>query len=103
MTCKEAHKFLEIKQREMTIKRHLYNEQAIEINGLAISALKKQIPEKPIRANRAIEKDGQLFMYDENEYWKCPMCTSYDVPLRENQRYCHYCGQALDWSDTDDF
>lgn len=41
MTYEEVHKFLEIKQREMTIKRHLYNEQAIEINGLAIEALEK--------------------------------------------------------------
>lgn len=43
MTYEEAHTFLEVKQREMTRNRHLYNEQAIEINGLAILALEKQI------------------------------------------------------------
>lgn len=64
------------------------------------NALEKITPEKPIRANRAVEKDGQLFMNDDNEYWKCPMCTDYEVPLRENQEYCHYCGQKIDWKKS---
>ena len=82
MTCKEAHKFLEIKQREMTIKRHLYsNEQAIEINGLAIEALEKQIPKKPTKTRSEIV---------------CPTCKT----LVGSSPYCRYCGQALDWGNT---
>lgn len=73
-----------------------------EALDMAKEVLEKQMPKKPIRANRAIEIDGQLVMIDENEYWKCPMCTLYDVPLRENQKYCHYCGQAIDWSKNND-
>ena len=69
-----------------------------EALDIAKEAIEKQIPKKPIRANRAIKINGQLFMNDDNEFLKCPTCTLYDVPLRENQRYCHYCGQALDWS-----
>lgn len=95
MTCKEAHKFLEIKQREMTIKRHLYsNEQAIEINGLAIEALEKQIPKEPLN----IEETKYKVSY------KCPVCgtvhvngwcgTNWKLP------FCSICGQALDWSDS---
>ena len=72
-----------------------------EALDIAERTIEKQISKKPIRANRAVEKDGQLFMNDDNEYWKCPTCTLYDVPLRENQKYCHYCGQAIDWSDTE--
>ena len=95
MTYKEAHKFLEIKQREMTIKRHLYNEQAIEINGLAIEALEKQIPKKP----KSVER--HLF--------ECPCCKDYlgvsedDIFVYEipTPMYCSNCGQALDWSDTE--
>lgn len=71
----------------------------VEEIEMAIDALEKQIPRKPIKANRIINKNGQLFLNDDNEYCKCPICTLYDVPLRENQRYCHYCGQALDWDD----
>ena len=94
MTCKEAHKFLEIKQREMTIKRHLYNKQAIEITGLAIEALEKQIPKRVIR------------LYKGN--YKCPTCENYiyitDDDLYvygiEPPKYCDECGQALDWSNN---
>ena len=56
---------------------------------------------KPIRANYAvIGDDGILRMLDENEFWKCPSCvTSFkDVELRPLQKYCHVCGQAIDWS-----
>lgn len=63
------------------------------------NALEKQIPKKPIKANRIVRKDGLMFLDDDNEYWKCPTCTLYDVPLRKNQKYCHYCGQALHWRD----
>lgn len=98
MTYEEAHKFLEIKQREMTIERHIYNEQAIEINGLAIEALEKQIPKKPKKK-------------EENQYsafYDCPCCGGYLVSEIDGElcggqeyKYCYRCGQALDWSDTE--
>lgn len=91
MTYEEVHKFLEIKQREMTIKRHLYNEQAIEINGLAIEALEKQIPKKPVT-----EKDKVIFGI---VCGRCPYCDS--AVYSTTNLYCHNCGQALDWSDTE--
>lgn len=94
MTYEKAQKFLEIKQREMTIKRHLYNEQAIEINeinGLAIEALEKQIPKKPV-----IEKDKVIF---DIVCGRCPECDS--AVYSKTNLYCHNCGQALDWSDTE--
>lgn len=94
MTYEEAHKFLEIKQREVTIKRHLYNEQAIEINeinGLAIEALEKQIPKKPVT-----EKDKVISGI---VCGRCPEC--YSAVYSTTNLYCHKCGQALDWSDTE--
>lgn len=63
-------------------------------------AIEKQLPKKPIRANRIIKKNGEFFLNDDNEYWKCPICTKFDVPLLENQPSCHWCGQALDWSES---
>ena len=62
-----------------------------------IKALEKQIPQKPIRANNIITKGSAFYLDEDNEYWKCPVCTQYSVPLRENQKRCHYCGQAIDW------
>lgn len=68
------------------------------LNKAAIlEALERRTPRKPIRANRIIIKNGTAYLNDDNEYWKCPMCTSLDVPLLENQLYCHNCGQAIDW------
>lgn len=93
MAYEEAHTFLEVKQREMTRNRHLYNEQAIEINGLAILALEKQILKKPLN----IEETKYKVSY------KCPVCgtvhvnewcgTNWKLP------FCSICGQALDWSE----
>lgn len=82
MTYEEAHIFLEERQREMTRNRYLCNEKGINIAGLAISAFEKQIPKKPIKTRREIV---------------CPACKT----LVGSSPYCRYCGQALDWSDTE--
>lgn len=63
-----------------------------EAFNLAISALEKQIPKKPIQANQL------------GFYW-CPNCTSaikkrieHSVRIIAN---CPFCGQVLDWSNTE--
>lgn len=95
MTYEEAHKFLEVKQREMTMNRHLYNKQATEINGLAILALEKQMP----------KKCTDVFHTEKYIDGRCPVCYSRqsqgDIEWkRKFNKYCRNCGQALDWSDT---
>lgn len=57
--------------------------QALE---LAIEALKKQVPMKPIRV--LISKNGSTTD-------GCPMCQ---YPFTMPDRYCRDCGQAIDWS-----
>ena len=70
--------------------RKLYTE-------LAINALEKQIPKKPVKKNpicysRAI--DGvEKYAYD----YHCPNCG---VNVNKETHHCP-CGQALDWSDTE--
>ena len=62
---------------------------------MAIKALEKQIPEKPI---------------SEERYYICPCCrgdlgvSDDDIFIYEfpTPKYCGDCGQALDWSDTDE-
>ena len=55
---------------------------------MAISALEKRIPKKPIKG-----KKGDL------------SCSCGLIIQRKNRRtclhYCHNCGQAIDWSDAD--
>ena len=61
---------------EMRISKDCYK--------LIIEALEKQIPKK-------LKDDGWLY---------CPIC-GLDV-LMDRFDYCPDCGQALDWSDTND-
>ncbi len=62
----------------------------IECESVIISALEKQIPKKVIK-----EEYGAC---------KCPACNDLEVKdytTGVKFRHCHYCGQALDWSDTE--
>ena len=59
---------------------------------MAIEALEKQIPKKPIYHGDGYS-DGEL-VYDMVE---CPTCDNDDFEVGCN--HCPKCGQALDWSD----
>lgn len=57
---------------------------------MAIQALEKQIPKKPLY----IENLGCTAL------WLCPVCERRII--RSDLVYCHQCGQKLDWSDEDE-
>ena len=61
--------------------------------------VQRTTPVAPRKANRAVRINGYLTMLDENEFFKCPSCRFQDTKLRPGQKYCHECGQRLDWSD----
>ncbi len=66
---------------------------AEEMN-IAIKALEKQIPKKPI------EKDIGKLKISDTAF--CPICDNpviKDETDNYEQAYCCYCGQAIDWSD----
>ena len=100
MTFKGARKFLNGELMAVTIahsvssaaqKKRLESKFAkFAALNLAIGAIDKQIPKKPI------EKSPWTY--------HCPNCDSKKVEevFIERFRYCPDCGQALDWSDTDD-
>ena len=88
-----------------------------EALGIAIQALGKQIPKKPILKNGESKsfvdyEDGHgEYKVTEWQDWVCPICGWF-VGQRYNwsqnhshdQRKCNYCnecGQKLDWSDED--
>lgn len=86
MTEQEA--IEELKERYLTmsmcgnVDECKKNNQAI---SMAVAALEKQIPRKLIRKSGAFTSS-----------YKCPQCDGY-VAFRN--KFCEYCGQALDWSE----
>ena len=57
---------------------------------LAIEALEKQIPKKPIKSDR--QEIRYTLTYD------CPTCGRQFTGTGFAD-FCYHCGQALDWSD----
>ena len=90
-------------------------DELAEAMRIAINALEKQIPKKPILKN---VESGSFVDYDDGqlEYkvtkwqdWVCPICGWF-VGQRYNRsqnhshdqrkcNYCNECGQKIDWSD----
>ena len=93
MTYEEAIKTIKLAVAEVEWNYPMDYAVAFEI---AISALEKQIPKKPINV--------------EKHYYECPCCkqdlgvSDDDIFVYENpgKNYCDNCGQALDWGYTND-
>ena len=101
MTSQEAHKYLEDFQRIMTQHREAYSKKLIEANGQAILALEKQIPKKP-----KISRSTIGIMWGKKiktKHFACPFCKSIFLFAKDEVKgnCCKFCGQALDWSDTE--
>lgn len=75
----------------------------LEAYGLAVLALEKQIPKKPIQGEpfwwidtvkvRGRNKDVKKKSYG----YTCPCCSKSVAKL--SNEFCNHCGQAIDWSD----
>ena len=91
-----------------------FTEDDYKANEMAIQALEKQIPKKPILKHDVsvmhINTGNQPHEWKrlESDNWHCPECDSfvgervYVHGRHHNQRkkkYCDNCGQKLDWSD----
>ena len=63
-----------------------YTSEMAEFKVLAIDALEKQIPKKPI--------DNI-----EREWFECPTCGRVIVTYYAGERHHCKCGQAIDWSE----
>ena len=59
-----------------------------EVKDMCIEALEKQI----------LKKLDKVKIYDKT-YFVCPICK---FPLHSRHKFCHCCGQALDWSEEND-
>ena len=99
MTFEEARKILERELLAVTLESNVsketqkkrLNEKFAALN-MAVGAIDKQIPRKPIGG----------FDFANNEYKICCECSAIVQDGEWRANYCPDCGQALDWSDTDD-
>ena len=60
---------------------------------IAINALEKQIPKKPIE----MKPTDKLL----NGYYACPVCHGWVGMDEYSNKYCGCCGNKIDWSDKD--
>ena len=68
---------------------------SIEAMEIAINALEKQIPKKPI-----VEYKNTNDCITEIE-WKCPVCGTNYIELVPCGDWCGYCGNKIGWSDEE--
>ena len=78
-----------------------------EALGLAIQALEKQIPKKPIR-DGCFDSEGMWHEWNGvngRPYDLCPNCNTNlccEMPCDSKPNYCSKCGCRLDWSDENE-
>ena len=65
-----------------------------EVYSMAMNALEKQIPKKPLPGDE----------YCPPKCYTCPCCELVidENVLNEMYEFCPWCGQAIDWSDDDE-
>ena len=90
MTESEAIKMLEIQKPAYGCKE--YKKPLMYAYEMAIKALEKQIPKKPIKS------ENQVVRYVNTYY--CPTCEL-GITGTNIAKWCYHCGQAIDWSDED--
>ena len=114
MTESEAKEILE---RDLNcMKQNKALPDSIEATEIAINAIEKHIPKKPILKHDVsvmhINRGNQPHEWKrlESDNWHCPECDSfvgervYVHDRHHDQRkkkYCDDCGQKLDWSDEE--
>lgn len=77
--------------------------------GVALEALEKQIPKKPLddfSTHAIYDNDGNYLDQIDTRTFKCPICNhilargEIETTDCAEIHYCDNCGQAIDWSDT---
>ena len=63
-----------------------------EALDVAIQALEKQIPKKPVKS------ENQVVRYANTYY--CPICNL-GITGTNIAKWCYHCGQKLDWGDEE--
>lgn len=82
----------EITRMLVATAKEEHKERVFTAHKMAIEALEKQIPQKPIERWTG---DGWVI--------KCPVCGKFfdDSEYEWVRQFCGGCGQKIDWSDTE--
>ena len=69
-----------------------------------LDALNKQIPKKPTYVDTRFRNHGRSVADGASlsKCYKCPTCWSHIFHVWDSEKYCVYCGQALDWGTDND-
>ena len=95
MTNKEAIETIKIAMAEVEWDYPMDYAVAFE---MAVDALEKQMPKKPIKTKIAtLNKSPEAISWESIHC--CPRCKS---NLVSQYKYCPQCGLEIDWSDRDD-
>lgn len=100
MTAEETISILKIAIAEVEWNYPMDYAVAIET---AIQALEKQVPKKITAVNNPCHVkafDSETETVCTFCCVNCPVCSKWIV-ANVNHKHCQYCGQALDWSDSD--
>ena len=115
MTAREVIKTLEIQKPAYGCKE--YKKPLMYAYEMAIKALEKQIPKKPILKHDVsvmhINRGNQPHEWKrlESDNWHCPECDSFvgervyvhsKVHDQRKKKYCDNCGQKLDWESDEE-
>lgn len=98
MTVEEAKKFaklecaLEFCKKQSVLEQYVSDEKWKHFD-VAVNAIEKQIPQKPIKRNGLVRTGRGYELLDEKEQEYCSKCNRLVQPPCE--KYCSYCGQAI--------
>lgn len=75
----------------------------LELKIVLSKALIKQIPKKPIYVDTRFRHHGRRISDGCSlaDCYKCPNCGSHIFHVFDSEHCCIYCGQALDWGESE--
>jgi rRNA maturation endonuclease Nob1 len=83
---------------DISYHHHKKAENQKELMNITVDALEKQIPKK-VEIEVVEDFDESTGEHYKWRFPKCSVCGEH-IGLKMH-KYCAYCGQALDWSDTE--
>lgn len=81
------------------VTHDIFKEPVTTYAKMAIEALEKQIPKKPIYVDTRFRNHGRSIADGSSldKCYKCPNCQSHIFHVFDSEAHCKYCGQLLDW------
>ena len=95
MTVKIAIQLIE-QHNEIHSKKERFAVYLTEALKMAVNALEKQIPKKPINKTKCDNTTAKLF--ENCNIVVCPLCNG-RLKLKSKGKHCDKCGQVLDWGE----